>query len=411
MEQITSTPLSTSTTTTTTTSMDNQMHRFLASTSTSNEASSSQTPTDSGHCGSKILTPHYLFHKKIADYTNSTKDDYEIVDKRVKVFVNKHEKTFGRKHLYQSCSFVSATTITHIKTVTEAETKSKAEAEAAKGPTPVVFIVSGRSGSSNTWMTLSKLAGERNEALETVGSSVFQVKKFFHYLKTEEMGAWWVKEHLCEITKYRCQSAIAGFQWKPYGNSISSPAGKGILKEIASFSFNGGGNSDSDSGSQVQTQVIRVLFMTRNPIDVLMSGIKHHFNNISAHCASDDKECLQRHKSAQKQILLPTEGLLDKLKSMVNDTEVVKNTLSDIGVDYYYTTYEKLYNNDDDAEEWMRIFRYLGRGPTQGLTFDDVEKAFPYAKTSKSSRKDMLLNYKEIKSLLQGTEFSHFLDD
>ena len=345
------------------------------------QTSTSTSKPTTRRCGnSKILTPHFLFRQKIKVYTNSTKKDYEIRNKHLKVFVNRHEKTFERKDSYESCSFVST--------------------ENEEGPTPVLFLAAGRSGSSNTWMTLSKLAGKQNEALETVGSNEYQVKHLFDYLGTEEVGAWWVKEHLCEITRYHCDSQIAGFQWKPYGNSVSSLAGKGVLEEIASFSFGGTGSS----------QAIRVLFMTRNPIDVLISSLKHHHNKIEAHCQPTDQKCLNQHKAAQMaKFSLPTENLLDTLEKAVKHVEFVKSSLSNIGVDYYHTTYEKLYNSDN-AEEWMQIFRYIGRGPTHGLTLNDIEKAFPYAKTG-NSQKDVLLNYKETHKILQGTEFAHYLHD
>ena len=45
---------------------------------------------------------------------------------------------------------------------------------------PVLFLVMGRSGSSNAWMTLSKLAGgEMNEVLEVVRSKEYEVEEFF----------------------------------------------------------------------------------------------------------------------------------------------------------------------------------------------------------------------------------------
>ena len=56
-----------------------------------------------------------------------------------KTFVNKHEKSFERKDLYPTCSFTP---------------------QEENAPVPVLYICSGRSGSSNTWLTLSKLAGE-----------------------------------------------------------------------------------------------------------------------------------------------------------------------------------------------------------------------------------------------------------
>lgn len=333
----------------------------------------------------KVLTPHFLFYKRIDTYTNSRVKDYDI-DRKKKTFVNQHEKTFERKDLYPTCAF------THPKD--------------EKGPVLVVYICNGRSGSSNTWLTLSTLAGERNEALETVGSNQDQVDEFFDYLGSEEAGSWWVTEHLCETQNYNCGSGIAGFQWKPYGRSITSPAGKGVLKTIGSFTFNDvdGENNDGSSGEK-----IRVLYMTRNPIDVAISSAKHHLSTVSSHCRASDKECLKNHKTAEKKVNLPTKKLLKTLQKAKDQEEEIENGLREAGIDYYKTTYEKLYDSED-AEEWMRIFRYFGRGPTSGLTLGDVERAFPYAKTSKKARDSILSNFDEVKELLHGTEFEAFLE-
>jgi hypothetical protein len=347
-------------------------------TSNSNSNSNSNKPP---HCknDAKVLTPHYLFRTKIEDYTNSTETFYDIVRKGKKTFVNKHEKTYERKDLYSKCNFTPLQ---------------------QRGPVPIVYICAGRSGSSNTWMTLSNLAGgEPNEALETFGSNPNDVNDFLDYLESEEKGSWWVEEHLCEITKHNCNSAIAGFQWKPYGDSMTSPAGRGALKKIASFSMDGNNNSG---------EKIRVLYMTRNPIDVIMSGLKHKKSGISAHCDADDVKCMKKHEN--NLLLMPTHKLLETLKEAEEHVSLVENTLTEMGIHYYRTTYEKLYSSND-ANEWMNIFAFFGRGPTHGLTLDDVEKAFPYAKTSKRSREEVLENYDELKDLLDGTEYEHYLDE
>lgn len=328
-------------------------------------------------CKDKVLTPHFLFSDKIKSYTRGNPNNYKMRGLG-KVLVNTHEKTFARKDKYSVCKF------TPIR---------------EKGPVPVLFIAEGRSGSSNTWMTLSTLAGEQNEALETVGSTSDQLKEFFNeYLQSEEEASWWVTEHMCEITKYNCNSAIAGFQWKPYSDSISSPNGKAALKKIGSYEID-------DSGEK-----IRVLYMTRNPIDVMVSKKKHGQSGVSAHCSPNDKKCLKAHKKSEKSIYLPTKKLIKKLKEVQLAVKTIEDTLDEMGINYYKTTYEKLYNRDD-PEEWMNIFRYLGAGPSEGLTLNDITNAFPYAKTSKPSRKDAISNYNEIKVLLEGTDLEYFLEE
>ncbi len=285
-----------------------------------------------------------------------------------KVLVNTHRKTFDRRNEFEKCEFKE------------------------DGPVPVLFICNGRSGSSNTWMTLSMLAGRRNSALETMGSDGTSIEKMMQVIGTEEAGQWFVREHLCEIAQLWCDSSIVGFQWKPYAGSIRSPAGTGMLNKIS------------------KSQRIKVLWMTRNPIDVFMSRVKHSANgeHVSAHCKPNDTECLKMHSKAGLNIFLQKEELLKYLKGQHKIKIQVQDALNQAGVDYYNTTYEKLYTSED-AEEWMNIFRYFGKGPTEGLTMQKVSEAFPLAKTSKRTRKEVIENYDEIENLLQDTDYIQYL--
>ena len=107
---------------------------------------------------------------------------------------------------------------------------------------------------------------------------------------------------------------------------------------------------------------------------------------------------------------LPTDNLLRDLKKSADQVKLVRNTLESFEIDYYLTTYEDLYNRDD-AEEWMKIFRYFGRGPMENLTLENIQEASTLSKSNETSREKKLSNYGEVKKLLEGTEFSHLLDE
>jgi len=331
-------------------------------------------------CGHKVLTPHFLESKNINRYTNTKIEDYNLKP-RYKVFVNRKEKTFDRRKLYPSCSFTPLDD---------------------SGPVPVLFLINGRSGSSNTWLTLSKLAGGKPRgAKEAFGSDSDQIRSFFKSMKSEEEGSWWLREHLCEVTKLHCNSAISGIQWKPYANTWSLPSAKGVLKEIARH------NAEAKLGGK--NPQIRVLYMTRNPIDVEISRVKHRAQHTYAHCINGDEECLKQHKN-MKNLTLPTNDLVSKLKEDDDQVRLIVSTLETMGVEYYRTSYEKLYNSNN-AEEWMNIFRYLGRGPIEGLTLDKVNESFHLAKTTDTSRQDLLSNYDEVRKVLANSDFVHLLED
>ncbi len=324
-------------------------------------------------CSDKIHTPFYLEARFIEEITDTKRDDYNIRE-GFKVFVNRQEKSYERRNLYNSCVFTP---------------------ESNNGPIPVLFLADGRSGSSNTWLTLSKLAGgDQREAKEALGSDQDQVRIFLNSMKSAKEGSWWVREHMCEVTKLNCASAITGFQWKPYENTWTLPSAQGILKEIARHNK----VNHEDGG----IPKIKVIYMTRNPLDVLISRQKHRTKLVSAHCSQDNIECLKNHTTYN--MTLPTTDLIQNLRHAKNQVTMVENTLQTLKIDYYRTTYEKLYNSND-ANEWMKIFKYLGRGPRQGLKREDVDAAFPLAKTSNRSLESLLLNYEDVKNVLEGTEF------
>ena len=125
-------------------------------------------------------------------------------------------------------------------------------------------------------------------------------------------------------------------------------------------------------------------------------------------------ECLkEQEKSAHMTNFTIGNDLLGWLKGNKKHEESVFAHLQEAGVDYIHVTYENLYSSgsgDEAANEWMRIFRFLGRGPGDGLTMQDVEKNFVMAKTTSKKHKDVMLNYEEVKKTLEGTDFEDLLN-
>jgi phosphoglycolate phosphatase-like HAD superfamily hydrolase len=132
--------------------------------------------------------------------------------------------------------------------------------------------------------------------------------------------------------------------------------------------------------------------------------VKHQEFKLSAHCHST--ECQEKH--LKKQLKLPTDELLRTLEEMTTQDAQVDRILKQLDVPYIQVSFEKLYYSDS-AEEWMRIFRFLGVGPTQGLTMEEVNAAMKHLSTSNPKHEDTLKNYDEVASVLKGTEFEELL--
>ena len=84
---------------------------------------------------------------------------------------------------------------------------------------------------------------------------------------------------------------------------------------------------------------------------------------------------------------LPTKKLVQTLKDLDDRENEVDNLLHQLNVPNVKVSFERLFLAGNDVEEWLRIFRYLGTGPTN-LTAIDVEK---------------------VRSALNGTKFADLL--
>ena len=150
--------------------------------------------------------------------------------------------------------------------------------------------------------------------------------------------------------------------------------------------------------------------MTRNPLDVLISKRKHKTSGhtIQAHCTPDDEDCIKNHAKTGTHLLLPTDTLVEELSEAYAAFEVFESTLQDMGISFVKTTYEDLYGRDD-AEEWMRLFKFLGRGPTENLTMKNVTGSFSMVSTSAKNHNESLANYDEVFNLLVNTTYEGLL--
>ena len=271
-----------------------------------------------------------------------------------------------------------------------------------KGPLPVILMALGRTGSSITWNTISRMTGFSNIAEEITGGNKNKTIEFFSNIDPE-VGVHWANEEVCEeqhrVLKEMKKSGmgIAGFQWKPYRTSLRHELGDRAFDEIA---------AQSDPS-------IRIIFLTRNPLDRMLSNLKHkdyqYSDEVPPHCAIDDKECIKRHYQHQSAIVLPTgQELRHSLESNLALDNMVADKLSSSGVKHIHVTYENLFK-EENSREWIRIFRFLGRGPQTELTMADVRRNFDLAPTSSVSHKDMITNFDDVWESLKGTKYENMV--
>jgi len=267
-------------------------------------------------------------------------------------------------------------------------------------PLPIILMSLGRSGSSVTWDTMSRLTGGANIAYEITGGNRTKSSNFFNNINPS-VGSDWAIERLCRIQKSMMLKdttfGIVGFQWKPYVKTFDHKYSIGALERIAKH----------------RNPHIRVIVLTRNPIDRLISNQRHqgHVNTdeVPHHCKIGDEKCIQKHKLHSKNIVLTTgHELLSRIGGALAHDEYIREKLSNIGVKHLQVSYEALFHKDT-ADEWMKIFNFLKRGPAQNLTMEMVREKFSMASTTSRKHKDTISNYDEVKHTFQGTKFYYLL--
>jgi len=272
-------------------------------------------------------------------------------------------------------------------------------------PIPVIFSSFGRSGSSATWQVLSRLTGHCFEIQEYTGEHSKDAAAFFSRIKPGNNGNW-ILGYLCnQQIKYKGKGGIIGFKWKPNKPSIYNNASLDGLQMIAHYT-----DPPHDDNPQ-----IKIISSTRNPLDVILSRIKHYRMDDSInehmripHCRLDDVKCIEEHKKFGIGLHVPTENLMITLKKMRKDGRKYNRLLLKMNVPHIKVSYEKLFYGDN-ANEWKRIFLFLGRGPAHNLSRNLVEKAMEHVGTSSPFHNVTISNYEEVRDMLIGTNFERLL--
>lgn len=263
----------------------------------------------------------------------------------------------------------------------------------ANGPQPFILMSIGRSGSGSTFQILTNLTGKESPAEEYTGSNPINSKRFLIASKTtSDGGSFWVTDNLCKKQTRYPDAGIVGFKWKPW-KSIYSPAALNGLKFIA----------------QSQNPTVKIVRLRRNLLDVYLSIIEHRLQGVNkAHCATGDEECFRKHREAGTNVTISVDDTLEYLESMTKQEDDVDALLDDMNVPHVHVTYDKMYHTDT-AEEWMKVFAFLGVGPEEGLTRQQVSNAMGMKPTSNPRHKDSVFNFDELREALTGTKYEGLL--
>jgi hypothetical protein len=270
---------------------------------------------------------------------------------------------------------------------------------------PFLMMSFGRAGTTSTWDIVAGLTGEYiPRATEDMGRDKGEGRAFMAAQDQDEHGKCWLERLLCTkqkeakraFKKGLGKSSIFGAKWKPWHQGFNTTVSREALHWL-------GANPN-----------VKILHNKRNHLDMFISKMKHSLNpEETAHCRVDengeaDQACVQKWKDIEANMALPIPNLFQYLGRVSFQSDFVVDMLKYYEIDHVSVTYETLYFSKT-AEEWMRIFRYFGFGPTQNLTLEEVFASTQFASTSVKDRSKRMSNYDEVVAALTGTRYEEFL--
>lgn len=146
-----------------------------------------------------------------------------------------------------------------------------------------------------------------------------------------------------------------------------------------------------DEISKQQDRPIRVIYITRNILD--------RYRLTCNSCKSRDK----------KKVHFPTgRALVNNIALTDAHDEYVEERLGRAGVKHLRVSYEMLYYGKTTSE-WVKIFKFLERGPTTKLTMDMLRDASSIKFERAPIFKSIIVNFKHVYKTLKGGRYVHLL--
>ena len=290
---------------------------------------------------------------------------------------------------------------------------------AASKPTPMVILSLGHSASTVTALRLAKLTGSGDGnplgSERVTGSGLHPTSNRSKWTTNRALRS---ETPVHDIHAYFCAkqrertAGLVGFKWKPL-----------VLEGEWDDAFRWLGDH----------REVRVVHLRRNPLDVMISGVKHgssmclpdvargmYVPGVSAawhpppsgdsprrlHCTTNDEHC----GLLTKKVNLTVECVLPYLDANRADAENVAGKLGDYGANYQDFSYFELYEAPEPqvVEAWRRLLRFLGVAAWE-VSHDDVVGASDLVETTPYAQAETVLNYEEVAARLAPTAYAHLL--
>jgi len=308
----------------------------------------------------------------------------------------------------------------------------------------MVILSLGHSGSTVTALRLAKLTGSGDGnplgSERVTGNRLIPTSKGRSKWNTKKAPTPVRDIHAYFCAKQRERTAgdvhstrLVGFKWKPL-----------VLEAAWDDAFRWLGAH----------REVRVVHLRRNPLDVMISGVKHgssmclpgaHPNpgpsseklvpgasavwqrpppsgdtpgrlksyNPGRHCTAAvmrNYSSYCRHNYWRKKVNLTVECVLPFLDANRADAENVAGKLKAYGATHESFSYFELYYAPEPqiVEAWRRLLRFLGVAAWE-VSLADVEGASDLVETTPYAQAETVLNYEEVAARLAPTAYAHLL--
>jgi len=286
----------------------------------------------------------------------------------------------------------SAATIVTLSTTTTTTEPAPTTSNNNNNTTQQLILLSlGRSGSTALGYALGGfLTGRRCKASETLGK--FR-QRVYRQLQQRSDPSW--IDHALRKRPL--------FQWKPYADSLALENAYRALQ-------------------YAHARGIRVVVNRRNPIDYAISMAKHQdissFNYTSTtpprytpHCKKHQTDCIDKLSAAT---LVRRYDLDYALQLHQESYHAAFDLLNRVGIPYIDVWYDDLFRNNATSTrlyEWQRLLTFCCNVSyhSSTLILQRVHNFTFTAITAPTHQRDAVVNYDELVSYVQGTEYEQYL--
>lgn len=284
-------------------------------------------------------------------------------------------------------------------------------ATAHSGPTPVVLVGDGRTGSSITMIVLAALTGScPAPGMVGYGHAGGDPDHCWPELFGQNESAalqiedprTFMADYLSRQAVVHADSPLVGFQWKTFKKKYMKTRTPGYM---AAWRYLG-------------EHHVRALRYTRNPLDQVVSSDKHlqsrqAHNELPPHCEPDDEECL---KAMNVPVKVDVEHLMNFMSGYERIQRTIVEDLSAAKIQYINVTYEELVDNQNATSRlwhWRRVLEFLGvRIP---ITTQKLDDAFGISsKTHPTQQGANVANWQDVVDALherEGGRYAYVLSE